>query len=44
LVNHCAKTGVFFACEQVVDGKTADLVVFLPRGATGGTQHYRTPR
>jgi hypothetical protein len=42
LVNHCAKTGVFFSCEQVVDGKTADLVVFLPKGAAGGAQHYRT--
>jgi hypothetical protein len=42
LTNHCAKTGVFFACEQVVDGKSEDLVVFLPTGATAGTQHYRT--
>ena len=31
--NHCARTGVFFACEQVVDGKAEDLVVFLPTGA-----------
>ncbi len=35
--NHCARTGLFFACEQVVNGKPAALVVFLPRdrGAEG---------
>lgn len=41
--NHCAKTGLFFACEQVVNGKTGGLVVFLPVGKTGnGAQEYRT--
>jgi hypothetical protein len=42
LVNHCARTGLFFACEQVVDGKPVALVVFLPttRGEKG--QAYRT--
>jgi hypothetical protein len=29
--NRCARTGLFFACEQVVGGKAAALVVFLPR-------------
>jgi hypothetical protein len=43
LVNHCAKTGSFFACEQVVDGKSVALVVFLPLENTGGNgQEYRT--
>jgi hypothetical protein len=43
LENRCAKTGLFFACEQVVNGKTAALVVFLPlRKAAGGGQEYRT--
>jgi hypothetical protein len=41
--NHCTKTGLFFACEQVVKGKSEALVVFLPvaRIATGG-EEYRT--
>jgi hypothetical protein len=43
LENHCVKTGLFFACEQVVNGKTVALVVFLPiaKTATGG-EEYRT--
>jgi hypothetical protein len=43
LDNHCAKTGLFFVCEQVVNGKTAAMVVFLPvsKTATGG-EEYRT--
>jgi len=43
LENHCAKTGLFFMCEQVVKGKTGALVVFLPfsKTATGG-EEYRT--
>ena len=40
--NHCARTGLFFACEQVVDGKPADRVVFLPKGETAQGQVYRT--
>lgn len=28
--NHCAKAGEFFACNQVLNGKNAALVVFLP--------------
>ena len=39
--NHCAQTGVFYSCEQIVDGKTAALVVFLPMSKTGG-EEYRT--
>jgi hypothetical protein len=43
LENHCARTGLFFMCEQVVRGKTGALVVFLPfaKTATGG-EEYRT--
>ncbi len=41
--NHCVRTGLFFACEQVVNGKTEGLLVFLPvmTTATGG-ENYRT--
>jgi hypothetical protein len=42
IVNHCAKTGTFFSCEQEVNGKTTTLVVFLPKGKTAsGAQQYR---
>jgi hypothetical protein len=41
--NHCARTGLFYACEQSVDGKTAGLLIFLPTAkANGGGQEYRT--
>ena len=40
--NHCEKTGLFFVCEQVIGGKSEDLVVFVPTGASGITQSYRT--
>jgi hypothetical protein len=30
LENRCAQAGVFFACNQVVSGKSVALVVFLP--------------
>lgn len=43
MVNHCALTGLFYSCEQVVNGKTGALVVFLPVGKTSsGAQEYRT--
>ena len=43
LENHCALTGLFFACEQKLNGKSSALVVFLPVGKTpGGAQEYRT--
>jgi hypothetical protein len=29
--NSCARTGLFFVCEQAVGGKPAALVVFLPK-------------
>lgn len=42
LENHRARTGTFFVCEQVVNGKTGALVVFLPTGKTNsGAQEYR---
>jgi|SRR5271165_2477812 len=41
--NHCSQTGLFFACEQILDGKTAALVVFLPFAKTAkGGEEYRT--
>ncbi len=42
LENHCARTGRFFACEQVVRGKTMALVVFLPAGSSELGQSYLT--
>lgn len=39
--NHCARTGLFFVCEQVVDGKPGALVVFLPTGAERAGLTYR---
>lgn len=35
LVNHCALTGLFYSCEQVVNGKTVALVIFVPADAPG---------
>ena len=40
--NHCARTGLFFVCEQVVPGKPGALVVFVPVGKTAGGYEYRT--
>jgi hypothetical protein len=39
LINHCARTGLFFACEQNVNGNPTALVVFVPIDNEG---HYRT--
>jgi len=39
--NHCARTGLFFVCEQVVPGKPGALVVFLPVGKTAAGYEYR---
>jgi hypothetical protein len=39
LVNRCTRTGLFFACEQNVNGSPGALVVFIPLDAEG---HYRT--
>lgn len=42
LTNHCAKTGVFFSCEQELNGQSVALVVFQPTGKAGtGGQEYR---
>jgi hypothetical protein len=40
--NHCARTGLFFVCEQVVPGKPGALVVFLPVGKTAAGYEYHT--
>lgn len=42
LENRCAKAGDFFACNQVVNGKSAALVVFLPLHAleNGGYAYH----
>ncbi|MEO7027364.1 MAG: hypothetical protein ABI056_07410 [Caulobacteraceae bacterium] len=40
--NHCARTGLFYVCEQVVGGKSEDLIVFLPTGSTAAGLTYRT--
>jgi len=43
LMNHCARTGVFFSCEQELNGKPAALVIFLPTGkSSSGGFAYRT--
>jgi hypothetical protein len=43
LENHCVQTGLFFACEQKLNGKSSALVVFVPVGKTAsGAQEYRT--
>jgi hypothetical protein len=43
LVNHCARTGKFYSCEQEVNGVTAALVIFLPQGKSeSGGLEYRT--
>lgn len=39
LINHCSRTGLFFSCEQNVNGNPGALVVFVPIDAEG---HYRT--
>jgi len=42
--NHCARTGLFFVCEQLLNGKTASLAVFLPvaKMASGGEEYKIT--
>lgn len=42
--NHCAKTGLFFVCEQMLNGKTGSLAVFLPvaKMASGGEEYKIT--
>jgi len=40
--NSCARTGLFFACEQRVAGKPAALIVFLPRAHEERKLVFRT--
>jgi hypothetical protein len=40
--NHCARTGLFFVCEQAVGGKPAALVVFLPKSRGEIKLEFRT--
>ena len=42
LTNHCARAYKFFVCEQVVDGNSQALIIFLPQGVRGTTQTYLT--
>jgi len=43
LENRCNATGLFFVCEQKVNGKTEALVVFLPISSTGpNNEKYKT--
>ena len=39
LVNHCAELGKYFACQQVINGQTGNLVVFISTSKPG---HYYT--
>ena len=42
LENACARTGLYFVCEQRVDGKPVDLVVFTPLGPSAQGVTYRS--
>lgn len=35
IVNVCRQLGLFFACQQTVNGKVGSLIVFVPTGAPG---------
>jgi|SRR5690242_9112925 hypothetical protein len=39
LVNACSQVGLYYACQQTVNGKAAALVVYIPDGSSG---HYFT--
>jgi hypothetical protein len=39
LVNQCALLGKYFACQQTIDGKQGNLVVFVPADSAG---HFYT--
>lgn len=39
LENHCVKTGLFFVFEQIVNGKSEALVVFLPLPSSSHRDH-----
>jgi hypothetical protein len=36
LENHCTQTGLFFVCEQMVNGNSHALVIFLPVAKLAG--------
>lgn len=40
--NRCARTGLFFVCEQAIGGKPAALVVFLPKQTGPRRQVFHT--
>ncbi len=40
--NTCARTGLFYVCEQALDGVSKALVVFLPQGSNDNGAIYRT--
>jgi len=42
VVNSCARAGLFFGCEQSIDGAPKAVVVFLPVAANEGGGRYRT--
>lgn len=39
LVNDCALVGLYFACQQTMDGKPGGLLIIIPTGSPG---HYYT--
>jgi hypothetical protein len=41
LENRCAQAGEFFTCNQVVNGKSVPLVIFLPSHPPNGGYAYR---
>jgi hypothetical protein len=40
--NQCARTGLFFVCEQALGGKPTRLVVFLPKDSQGRKRVFHT--
>ena len=42
LDNHCARAQMFYSCEQVVNGRSQAMVVYLPTGVSGADLTYRT--
>lgn len=39
--NACSRTGLYFVCEETVEGKPTALVVFQPKGRNEGKLTYR---
>jgi len=40
--NHCARTGLFFVCEQAISGQPSALVVFLPKPGAARALTFQT--